>query len=104
MHQTTEAFVNKIDKDIKATQAADGYGTVNLWVLFQCLALDIIGETAFGRSFDMLENNEHFVPRTIGNNMKINHYVSMRVQKSQLSPFSRFLWICIASLCLNPWW
>ncbi|KAL1933626.1 hypothetical protein VTP01DRAFT_7716 [Rhizomucor pusillus] len=93
MHQTTKAFVNKIDKDIKATQAADGYGTVNLWVLFQCLALDIIGETAFGRSFDMLENNEHFVPRTIGNNMKINHYlmseplmagVTMKLQKRGL--------------------
>ncbi|ORY97309.1 cytochrome P450 [Syncephalastrum racemosum] len=65
MHQTTEAMLRRIDQEIEATMDKDGYGTVDLWILLQCLAIDIIGETAFGQTFHMLENSDHFVPATI---------------------------------------
>ncbi|ORZ00125.1 cytochrome P450 [Syncephalastrum racemosum] len=74
MDNTTDAFLKRINEDIAKTADTDGYGTVDMWVLFQCLALDIIGETAFGQSFDMLENNDHFVPKTITGSMKAAHY------------------------------
>lgn len=96
MDNTTEAFLKRINEDITKTADKDGYGTVDMWVLFQCLALDIIGETAckqekltvkqcmlichtlsiVGQSFDMLENSDHFVPKTITGSMKSAHYVS----------------------------
>lgn len=40
------------------------------------LAQDIIGETAFGRTFNMLEGNDHLVPRNITKTMETGTYVS----------------------------
>lgn len=78
MHQTTEAMLRRIDQDIAATADKDGYGTVDLWILLQCLAIDIIGATAFGQTFHMLENSDHFVPATVGNVMKAGAYVRQK--------------------------
>lgn len=75
MDKTLQSFIQKIDKDIKATRNQDGYGNVDLWVLFQCLALDIIGETAFGETFHMIENNNHPVPGSIGKSLMVAHHV-----------------------------
>ncbi|ORY90987.1 cytochrome P450 [Syncephalastrum racemosum] len=75
MVSTTEALLQRIDSDIKATKQADGYGTTDIWVLLQCLALDVIGETAFGSTFHMLENSQHFVPLTISKLMKYSSFL-----------------------------
>lgn len=79
MHSVTQSFLKRIDQEIAKTRDADGYGVVDMWVLFQCLALDIIGETAFGQTFNMIENNDHFVPRTITSGMKVAQYVSISI-------------------------
>lgn len=78
MDKTLRSFVHKIDKDIQETRDADGYGTVALWILFQCLALDIIGETAFGQTFNMIEHNNHPVPISIGKGLKLASHVRKR--------------------------
>ena len=83
---TTQAFVDRIDQDIEQTKNENGYGEVDIWTLLQYLALDIIGETAFGKTFHMLEGNDHIVPRTIGLSMKLSSYVMYL-----LSPYYIFL-------------
>lgn len=70
MAQCTNSLINKIDQDIEYTKDNDGYGTVDIWGLFQRLALDVIGETAFGKSFDMIENNNHPIPGAIAAGMR----------------------------------
>ncbi|KAF0527510.1 cytochrome P450 [Gigaspora margarita] len=50
--------------------------TINLYQLIQFCALDIIGETAFGGSFDMVEKGSHPLPIKILEEMKrrvLNH-------------------------------
>lgn len=75
MSQTTEALLDRIDQDIEATRGENSYGTVDLWILLQCLAIDIIGETAFGQSFHTLNQSNHFVPATIDSFTKAGTYV-----------------------------
>ncbi|CEP11856.1 hypothetical protein [Parasitella parasitica] len=62
--------MHKIDLDIAKDHDQLNYGTVDIWSLVQRLALDVIGETAFGQTFHMVENNNHFVPSAIGQEMK----------------------------------
>ena len=73
-------MVTRIDNDIAETHNVDGYGTVDMWRIFQYLALDIIGETAFGETFNMLEKSDHPVPRTITKNMETGSYVSTLIE------------------------
>ncbi|CDH57423.1 p450 monooxygenase [Lichtheimia corymbifera JMRC:FSU:9682] len=75
MAKTNDAMVTRIDNDIAKTHNADGYGTVDMWLIFQYLALDIIGETAFGETFNMLEKSDHPVPRAITKNMQTGSYL-----------------------------
>ncbi|KAI8144337.1 cytochrome P450 [Fennellomyces sp. T-0311] len=75
MLSTAEAFIRRIDSDIEKTKDENGYGVVDIWILLQYLALDIIGETAFGKTFHMLEGNDHLVPRTISKNMRASSYL-----------------------------
>ncbi|KAL1935726.1 hypothetical protein VTP01DRAFT_4866 [Rhizomucor pusillus] len=49
----------------------------DLWSLFQCQAFDIIGETSFGETFNMLERNNHPVPIGIGKTLKVVQLVMM---------------------------
>ncbi|KAI8139344.1 cytochrome P450 [Fennellomyces sp. T-0311] len=70
MLDVTGNFIRRIDTDIEKTKNADGYGVVDIWALVQYLALDIIGETAFGQTFHTLEGNDHIVTRTITQHMK----------------------------------
>lgn len=65
-----DTLVHQIDKDIELTKDANGYGTIDIWSLFQRLALDVIGETAFGKSFDMIENNNNPIPDAIAQGMR----------------------------------
>lgn len=72
MDSCVEAFVNRIDKDIVDNGiGADGYGKVDIWALVGYLALDMIGSTAFGGSFDMVGSNNHFIPVAITRTMRI---------------------------------
>lgn len=70
MMSCTKTFVHQIDKDIETTKDKDGYGTVDLWSLIQRLAVDVIGETAFGQSFQTIENSSHPIPDAIAEMMR----------------------------------
>ncbi|CAO0800979.1 unnamed protein product [Mucor circinelloides] len=70
MTTVTESLIHKIDSEIAQDHDDLNYGTVDIWSLVQRLALDVIGETAFGQTFNMVEDNKHFVPSAISQEMK----------------------------------
>jgi hypothetical protein len=70
MLNCTKTYVHQIDKDISLTKDNNGYGTVDIWSLVQRLAVDVIGETAFGHSFQTVENKSHFIPDAIAEMMR----------------------------------
>ncbi|CAO0790909.1 unnamed protein product [Mucor circinelloides] len=70
MAKVAESLVYKIDSEIALNSDKDRYAKVDIWGLAQRLALDVIGETAFGQTFNMVENNDHFVPGAITNEMR----------------------------------
>lgn len=72
MQTCVKTFINQIDKEIESTKDSDGYGTVDIWNLLQRLALDVLGETSFGKSFDMVENNNHIIPGAISQALRRN--------------------------------
>lgn len=80
MIKMVENFIDRIDRDVAKTQgdeaAVNGFGIVDLWYVIHCMGLDIIGETAFGQTFHLLEESNHFVPRTIQSNLEAASYVS----------------------------
>lgn len=68
--KVANSLVEKIDSVIAEKSEADGYGQVDMWTLLKCYALDVIGETAFGDSFNMIEDNNHFIPEAINDELK----------------------------------
>lgn len=70
VHNVAQALVEKIDKDIVQDHDGNSFGQVDIWTLLKCFALDVIGETAFGSSFNMIEDNSHFVPKAINDEMR----------------------------------
>ncbi|KAL9547326.1 hypothetical protein MBANPS3_006220 [Mucor bainieri] len=76
MEGVLKCMIDQVQKDIQSTADEDGYGTVDLWRIMSSTALDIIGETAFGETFHMLEDGTHFLPKLVKLWMKIAAYVS----------------------------
>ena len=70
MTTVTESLVHKIVSEIAQDHDESNYGTIDIWSLVQRLALDVIGETAFGQTFNMVENNDSFVPEAISLEMR----------------------------------
>ncbi|KAI9247518.1 cytochrome P450 [Phascolomyces articulosus] len=77
---SNKSFLKRIDNDIKKCKCNvsrnERYGIVDIWKVLNYLMLDIIGETAFGQSFGLLENNDHVVPRTIAQTLETISYIS----------------------------
>lgn len=71
MRSVSLTLIKQVDKEVNLTKDSDGYGTVDIWRLMQCLALDVIGETAFGQTFHMLEDGTHPFPTLILRRLKI---------------------------------
>ncbi|KAI9490543.1 cytochrome P450 [Zychaea mexicana] len=87
MLSANEAFVQRIDKDIKRTNnlTTGGYGEVDIWKLLNYLILDIIGETAFGQTFELLEkDNDHIVPRTVSRTIETISYFMEKIIMDRL--------------------
>lgn len=76
MKGVSKSMIDQVQKDIQSTIDEEGYGTVDLWRIMSCTALDIIGETAFGETFHMLEDGTHPIPKLVMLRMKIAAYVS----------------------------
>lgn len=78
MGTCVEAFVNRINKDNANNRiGTDGYGKVDVWAVMGYLALDMIGSTASGGSFNMVGSNNHFVPVAITRTMRFAHQLIM---------------------------
>ncbi|KAI8882441.1 cytochrome P450 [Backusella circina FSU 941] len=71
MTTVTCSLMDQIIFDLEKTKDAEGYGTVDLWSLSQRFSLDVIGETGFGQTFDMLKNNNHVIPNSIKKELKM---------------------------------
>ncbi|KAI9323899.1 cytochrome P450 [Dichotomocladium elegans] len=84
MIELTEALMKQIDKNIESTHGLDGYGVVDIWKLLQHYALDIIGETAFGKTFNMLEEGDHFIPRTVSMESEAGNYFMQKIVLDRL--------------------
>jgi hypothetical protein len=102
MKYVSTTLVKQVDKEIKFTKDSHGYGTINVWNLMQCLALDVIGETAFGQTFHMVENGTHPVPSIIAFRMKVGAYVMAYPSLAKLvltgEPDPRLVSVCDATL------
>ncbi|KAI8065565.1 cytochrome P450 [Gongronella butleri] len=70
MDDCLRAMLTRLDNEIDASPRADGYVTIDLWKMLGMLALDIIGSTAFGESFDMVNDSDHYIPTSINNIMR----------------------------------
>ncbi|KAI9209887.1 cytochrome P450 [Polychytrium aggregatum] len=62
----------------------DEFSVLDIWQLPNRFALDVIGETAFGQTFHMIENGAHPLPLAIGRNLR---HLSFRF----LFPWTRYL-------------
>lgn len=69
MHNTLENLVNKIDDTIKASPNGKE-APFDIWKGLQCYSLDIVGDTMFGQTFDMIKNESHPVPDCIAGEMR----------------------------------
>ncbi|KAI8636080.1 cytochrome P450 [Parasitella parasitica] len=76
MKDVSRSMLDQVRKSIESTVDEEGYGAVDLWRLMSCTALDIIGETAFGETFHMLEDGTHPIPKLVMLRMKIAAYVA----------------------------
>ncbi|KAI9499056.1 cytochrome P450 [Zychaea mexicana] len=75
MLNTADTFIRSIDREITNSKRSDGYGQVDIWILLHYLALDIIGETAFGQTFHLLDGDDHIVPATIARELETVSYI-----------------------------
>lgn len=75
MAGVSRSMVDQVQKAIQSSIDEEGYGTVDMWRIITCAALDVIGETAFGETFRMLEDGSHPVPKLVMLRMKISAYV-----------------------------
>ncbi|KAG0209892.1 hypothetical protein BGX33_005271 [Mortierella sp. NVP41] len=74
MAECTQIAINEIDKILEDPKAVKGrvlpQGHINICSFMIRLSLDIIGETAFGQSFRMVQDNTHPVPGQLANTLK----------------------------------
>lgn len=70
MHKVTLNMMNKIDETISENHDENDVGHIDIWTLLKSFALDVIGETAFGTSFNMIDDNKHFIPKAINDEMR----------------------------------
>ncbi|ORZ05408.1 cytochrome P450 [Absidia repens] len=77
MHDVLETLMDKIDDKVVASSPEQGQqvAEVDIWKLFQHTALDIIGTTAFGQTFNMIKTESHPVPDTISEEMRWSSWV-----------------------------
>ncbi|KAI7905069.1 cytochrome P450 [Cokeromyces recurvatus] len=76
MASVMNTFINKINQEIDESTNEEGYAVIDIWCLLQHVAFDIIGETAFGQTFHMIENKgDHCVMKYMLLRFKLAAYV-----------------------------
>ncbi|CAG8590832.1 10618_t:CDS:2 [Paraglomus brasilianum] len=64
MHSCVQALLQKIHDTI-ISNGSEKPARINIYQWVQATAIDVIGETAFGGSFNILENGDHPLPKKI---------------------------------------
>ncbi|KAI1288872.1 hypothetical protein EDD11_009610, partial [Mortierella claussenii] len=76
MHECIQVLLQKIDEvladptSVKAGTKILPQGQINICSFMNRLSLDIIGETAFGQSFQMVQHDDHPLPRQMAKSLK----------------------------------
>lgn len=75
MHDCIHTLVRKVDELLENPRAVKGKkvlpkGHIDICSFMMRLSLDIIGETAFGQSFDMVLDDSHPVPGVMARTLK----------------------------------
>jgi len=64
MHSCVQALLQKIHDTI-ISNGSEKPARINIYQWIQATAIDVIGETAFGGSFNVLEKGDHPLPKKI---------------------------------------
>jgi len=76
MHECIHILMRKIDQvlldptSVKKGTKVLPQGQINICSFMMRLSMDIIGETAFGQSFDMVQDDSHPVPHQLAQTLK----------------------------------
>ncbi|KAF9429504.1 hypothetical protein BGZ76_001221 [Entomortierella beljakovae] len=90
MTDCTKVLIEKIDqvlldpKSVKAGTKILPQGHINVCSFMNRLSFDIIGETAFGQSFEMVKTDNHPVPKQMADSLK-------RSMQQSFNPWIRWL-------------
>ncbi|KAG0025584.1 hypothetical protein BGZ81_007066 [Podila clonocystis] len=89
MRECTRVLINKLDEVLAAPDSVPQptvlpKGQVNICSFLNRLSLDIIGETAFGQTFQMVLHDDHPVPKQLAKSLK-------RSQQQSFNPLLRWL-------------
>ncbi|KAF9217292.1 hypothetical protein BGZ59_005238 [Podila verticillata] len=89
MQDCTRVLISKLDEVLAAPDSVPQAtvlpkGQVNICSFLNRLSLDIIGETAFGQTFQMVLHNDHPVPKLLAKSLK-------RSQLQSFNPLLRWL-------------
>ncbi|KAI8071386.1 cytochrome P450 [Gongronella butleri] len=87
MHEVMSTMLKRVSSQVDAN---GGKATsVDVWHMWQTLALDTIGTTAFGQSFNMIENDSHPVPDCIAREMRLASWAANHPFLVKLLTFGR---------------
>ncbi|KAF9919421.1 hypothetical protein FBU30_011040 [Linnemannia zychae] len=88
MANCTQIAINEIDKILENTKAVKGkalpQGQIDICSIMIRLSLNIIGETAFGQSFQVIKDNSHPVPKQLAKTL-------MRCMQQTFNPWMKWL-------------
>ncbi|KAG0304428.1 hypothetical protein BGZ98_005520 [Dissophora globulifera] len=92
MHECISVLLQKIDevlddpKSVKKGTKVLAPGHINVYSFMMRLSLDIIGETAFGQSFDMVQDDSHPLPSKLAKTLKRSMQQTMNPWMKRIFP------------------
>ncbi|KAI8338009.1 cytochrome P450 [Chlamydoabsidia padenii] len=93
-----DTLMNKIEN----AAARENYN-LDIWKLFEHSALDMIGTTAFGQSFNMLETESHPVPDSIAYEMRWASWVNIVISQMVIQYDTNFFFLPPIKVIAHPY-
>lgn len=79
LESVIDDMVEKVEGDVTAAEASgNSQAVIDLWHLTQAVALDAMGECAFGETFGMIKNGSHPLPKLLTEGVRRGSIVSTR--------------------------
>lgn len=79
LESVIDDMVEKVEGDIDAAEGSgSSQAVIDLWHLTQAVALDAMGECAFGETFGMIKNGSHPLPKLLTEGVRRGSIVSTR--------------------------